>query len=89
MPICWKALILLLTSVKDSEEPVTHLNVVSHEDYFNQDNHSRGSSPLQITSTLALRQGIQYLEDNHISYFKNAENIYKGGILKAYLPWLV
>ncbi|MEC1305873.1 ATP-binding cassette domain-containing protein [Lysinibacillus capsici] len=68
---------------KRQQEPVTHLNVVSHEDYFNQDNHSMGSTPLQITSTLALRQGIQYLEDNHISYFKNAENIYKGGILKS------
>jgi len=68
---------------KRQQEPVTHLNVVSHEDYFNQDNHSRVSAPLQITSTLALRNGIQYLENNHISYFKNAENIYKGGILKS------
>ena len=71
------------------QEPVTHLDVTSHDDYFKQDNHSTGTAPLQIASTLATRNGIQYLEDNHISYFKNAENIYKGGILKAYLPWLV
>ena len=74
---------------KRQQEPVTHLDIVSHEDYFNQNQHVSNTAPLHIASTLASRNGIQYLEDNHISYFKNAENIYKGGILKAYLPWLV
>ncbi len=68
---------------KRQQEPVTHLDVVSHEDYFNQDQHVSNTAPLHIASTLASRNGIQYLEDNHISYFKNAENIYKGGILKS------
>ena len=68
---------------KRQQEPVTHLEVVSHEDYFDQDNHSTDTAPLQIASTLESRNGIQYLEDHPISYFKNAENIYKGGILKS------
>ena len=40
-------------------------------------------APLQISSTLKPQNGINYLEENHIAYFKNAENIYKGGILKS------
>ncbi|MGE7111559.1 ATP-binding cassette domain-containing protein [Lysinibacillus sp. NPDC047702] len=68
---------------KRQQEPVTHLEVVSHEDYFNQKNDTRNNVPLQIASTLESRNGIQYLENHHISYFKNAENVYKGGILKS------
>lgn len=68
---------------KRQQEPVTHLEVVSHEHYFNQNNHSKDTAPLQITSTLESRNGIQYLEDHPIRYFKNAENVYKGGILKS------
>ncbi|WP_445477206.1 ATP-binding cassette domain-containing protein [Lysinibacillus irui] len=68
---------------KRQQEPVTHLEVVSHEDYFNQENHSQHIAPLHIASTLESRNGIQYLEDHQISYFKRAENIYKGGILKS------
>ncbi|MGG2106747.1 ATP-binding cassette domain-containing protein [Lysinibacillus pakistanensis] len=68
---------------KRQQEPVTHLEVVSHEHYFNQDNYSKDTAPLQIASTLESRNGIQYLEDHPISYFKNAENVYKGGILKS------
>ena len=29
------------------------------------------------------QNGINYLKENHIDYFKNAENVYKGGILKS------
>ncbi|WP_155591132.1 ATP-binding cassette domain-containing protein [Lysinibacillus cavernae] len=68
---------------KRQQEPVTHLDVVSHEDYFNESNQTKHEVPLQIASTLESRNGIQYLEDHHISYFKNAENVYKGGILKS------
>lgn len=67
---------------KRQQEPVTHLEVVCHEDYYNQVNYTK-TAPLQIASTLASRNGIQYLEDQPISYFKKAENIYKGGILKS------
>lgn len=64
-------------------EPVTQLDVVSHDNYFDQKNRTKEVTPLHIPSALAPRNGIQYLEDNHLSYFKNAENIYKGGILKS------
>ena len=40
-------------------------------------------APLQISSTLNQQNGINYLKENHIDYFKNAENVYKGGILKS------
>ena len=40
-------------------------------------------APLQISSTLNQQNGINYLKENHIAYFKNAENVYKGGILKS------
>ena len=40
-------------------------------------------APLQISSTLKQQNGINYLKENHIAYFKNAENVYKGGILKS------
>ena len=39
--------------------------------------------PSPISSTLKQQNGITYLKENHIDYFKNAENVYKGGILKS------
>ena len=39
----------------------------------------------QIHISSALKQkkeGVHYLEEDHINYFKNAENIYKGWYLK-------
>ncbi len=68
---------------KRQQEPIRHLDVVSHDDYFSQLISTNSDAPLHIPSTLASKNGIHYLEDNHISYFKNAENIYKGGILKS------
>ncbi|WP_040203412.1 ATP-binding cassette domain-containing protein [Neobacillus jeddahensis] len=64
-------------------EPVRHLDVVSHDDYFSQDNSTNSVAPLHISSTLESKKAINYLKENHISYFKNAENVYKGGILKS------
>ncbi|MGE8205731.1 ATP-binding cassette domain-containing protein [Heyndrickxia sp. NPDC080065] len=64
-------------------EPVQHLNVVSHDDYFSQNNNINRVTPVHISSTLKSKNGINYLKENHISYFKNAENVYKGGILKS------
>ncbi|MET4559785.1 excinuclease UvrABC ATPase subunit [Lysinibacillus parviboronicapiens] len=68
---------------KRQQAPVEHLDVVSHDDYFSQQNRTAKVAPLQIASTLESKKGIHYLEENHISYFKNAENVYKGGILKS------
>lgn len=68
---------------KRQQGPVTHLDVVEHEAYFKQPHLTKSTSDLQITSTLASKKGIHYLQDHPISYFKNAENIYKGGILKS------
>lgn len=65
--------------------PVQHLDVVSHEEYYRQKNREE-VAPLHISSTLKQRNGIHYLEENHLVYFKNAENIYKGGILKSLSP---
>ncbi|WP_339291156.1 ATP-binding cassette domain-containing protein [Paenibacillus sp. FSL E2-0201] len=64
-------------------EPVEHLNVVSHEEYYRQHNNETPVAPLQISSTLRQENGVNYLKDDQIAYFKNAENIYKGGILKS------
>ncbi|MDM5193774.1 ATP-binding cassette domain-containing protein [Bacillus hominis] len=64
-------------------ESVEHLDVVSHGDYYRQKNDIDKVTPLHISSTLNQQNGINYLAENHISYFKNAENIYKGGILKS------
>jgi excinuclease UvrABC ATPase subunit len=64
-------------------EPVEHLDVVSHDDYFRQKKSADRVDPLHISSTLKAQKGIHYLEENHIPYFKNAENVYKGGILKS------
>ncbi|MFJ7730706.1 ATP-binding cassette domain-containing protein [Lysinibacillus sp. NPDC097231] len=63
-------------------EPVQHLNVVSHDDYVRH-KKATDSVELHISSTLKQQKGIHYLEENHIDYFKKAENIYKGGILKS------
>ncbi|WP_438350754.1 ATP-binding cassette domain-containing protein [Paenibacillus sp. FA6] len=63
--------------------PVEHLDVVSHDDYVRQQNSTDSVAPLQISSTLNQQNGINYLKENQISYFKNAENVYKGGILKS------
>jgi len=68
---------------KRQQEPVRHLDVVSHDDYFSQHNNINSVASLHISSTLDSKKGIHYLEENHISYFKNAENVYKGGILKS------
>lgn len=65
------------------QEPVKHLEVVSHDEYFGQNNRTNEVAPVHITSALESKNGINYLKENHISYFKNAENIYKGGILKS------
>ena len=63
--------------------PVEHLDVVSHEDYFQLKNREVITTPSPISSSLKLQNGIAYVEKNHIDYFKNAENVYKGGILKS------
>ncbi len=68
---------------KRQQGPVTHLDVVDHEAYFKQSHHTKSTTDLKITSTLASKKGIHYLQDNPIRYFKHAENIYKGGILKS------
>lgn len=64
-------------------EPVEHLDVVSHDEYFRQKNRIDRVDPVHISSTLKQQKGIHYLEEDHIAYFKNAENVYKGGILKS------
>jgi hypothetical protein len=64
-------------------EPVTHLDVLSHEDYVRQKGREESDASLTISSTLTMQKGIHYVQENHIAYFKNAENIYKGGILKS------
>ncbi|OBZ12720.1 ATP-binding cassette domain-containing protein [Bacillus sp. FJAT-26390] len=63
--------------------PVEHLDVVSHEDYYQKNDIADRAAPLQISSTLNQQNGINYLKENHIAYYKNAENVYKGGILKS------
>ena len=68
---------------KRKSEPVTHLDIVNHHDYYNDKNKEDIVLPSHITSTLKQQNGISYLTENHIAYFKNAENIYKGGILKS------
>ncbi|WP_223594562.1 ATP-binding cassette domain-containing protein [Neobacillus bataviensis] len=68
---------------KRQVEPVQHLEVVSHDDYFNQHNSTKSVAPLHISSTLNSKNDLNYLIENHIGYFKNAENVYKGGILKS------
>ena len=68
---------------KRKNESVTYLDVVSHHDYYEQKNMEDIKIPLPISSALKQQNGISFLHENHIDYFKNAENIYKGGILKS------
>lgn len=68
---------------KRKSEPVTHLNVVSHQVYYDKRNTEDIGLPSPISSALKEQNGIRYVHENHIDYFKNAENIYKGGILKS------
>lgn len=63
--------------------PVEHLDVVSHDEYYRLQNREDSAIPSPIQSTLKQQNGITYLEENHIDYFKRAENVYKGGILKS------
>ncbi len=63
--------------------PVEHLDVASHDDYYRGHNNAASVAPLQISSTLNQQNGVNYLKENHIAYFKNSENVYKGGILKS------
>ncbi|MFJ7977040.1 ATP-binding cassette domain-containing protein [Peribacillus sp. NPDC096379] len=68
---------------KRQHASVEHLEVVSHDDYYRQKNSADRVDPLYLSSTLKQQKGIHYLEENQIDYFKNAENLYKGGILKS------
>lgn len=68
---------------KRKNEPVTNLEVNSHHEYYETKNRENIALPFSISSTLKSQKGITYLKENHINYFKNAENIYKGGILKS------
>ncbi|MGG1637772.1 ATP-binding cassette domain-containing protein [Paenibacillus sp. NRS-1760] len=63
--------------------PVEHLDVVSHDDYYREQNNEDKAAPFHIPSTLDQKNGVNYLKENQIAYFKNAENVYKGGILKS------
>lgn len=65
------------------QEPVKHLDVVSYDDYYLLKSVEDITLPSPISSTLKEQSGINYLQDNHIDYFKNGENVYKGGILKS------
>ncbi len=66
--------------------PVQHLDVISHDDYYSHKDSDDRVEPLHISSTLRSKTGINYLQENHLDYFKNAENVYKGGILKSLSP---
>lgn len=64
-------------------EPVEQLDVLSHDEYYREQDSIANDSSLHISSTLNEQNGVNKIKDNHIDYFKNAENIYKGGILKS------
>ena len=68
---------------KRQPEPVRHLEVVRYENDDLQKNKDEYAFPSTISSTLKQENGITYLKENQIDYFKNAENVYKGGILKS------
>ncbi|MBR9672389.1 excinuclease ABC subunit A [Bacillus cereus] len=68
---------------KRQNESVEHLDVVNHEDYYRQKSNVNSTEKINISSMLKQKKGVHYLEENHINYFKNAENVYKGGILKS------
>ncbi|MEK5332902.1 ATP-binding cassette domain-containing protein [Lysinibacillus sp. FSL W8-0992] len=63
--------------------PVTHLDVVSYDDYQHKQSQAETKTNLHIASSINQQNGINYEKENPIAYFKNAENIYKGGILKS------
>lgn len=67
-------------------EPIRQLAVVSYENYFQQNNNADKGTPLRIASALSTQNGINYLRENQIGYFENAEQNYKGGILKRLSP---
>lgn len=71
---------------KRRPEPVRQLDVVSHDDYFQQKDKEAHVLPSHISSTLKQQKGVDYLQENHMDYFKKAENVYKGGILKSLSP---
>lgn len=62
---------------------VQHLDVSSHHDYYLQKSNKDSITPMPISSTLKKQKGIHQIEEDHIAYYKNAENVYKGGILKS------
>lgn len=64
-------------------EPVTQLEVVKHDAYYGTKNKEVITQPSPISSKLQSQKGIMYLKEKHIDYFKEAENVYKGGILKS------
>ena len=64
-------------------EAVEHLEVVGHEDYYRGRNNTNRVPPVQISSAINQQNGVNYLKENQVAYFKNAVNIYKGGILKS------
>jgi len=68
---------------KRQHAPVQRLDVVSHDDFYRQKSSDNQTAPMHIPSALKQQKGIHYLEENHLDYFKKAENIYKGGILKS------
>lgn len=68
---------------KRTLEPVELLNVLSHDDYYRGQNSKGNFTPEQIPSAINRLNGVEYLKENQVAYFKNAENIYKGGILKS------
>lgn len=68
---------------KRQNESIEHLDVVNHEDYYHQKSNVNSREKIHIPSMLKQKKGVHYLEENHINYFKNAENVYKGGILKS------
>lgn len=68
---------------KRQQEPVRHLDVVGHDNYFTKHTNEHDCAPVHISSTLEDKNGITYVKENHIEYFKSAENTYKGGILKS------
>ncbi len=68
---------------KRKNEPVTHLEVVPQREYFETKRREEIVLPLPISSTLQTQNGITYVKEHHIDYFKHAENVYKGGILKS------
>ncbi|MCZ8532596.1 ATP-binding cassette domain-containing protein [Psychrobacillus psychrodurans] len=63
--------------------PVEHLGVESHNDYYLKHNNEGSIDPLHIASSVHQQTGINYLNENQMAYFKDAENVYKGGILKS------